>query len=884
VRRSATLAVVLVGLVGLVGLLGGNAHADPRDVFGLHKQPASEPPLDCSDGLAFGCVAPTDPLDDRTGFALATWLPASYLLRLPVADVTHDAVSHYAQGGGRDEAGPTFAGANGLENRWTIDGAPADSVRTGGVDTRVPLVFLDGILVNAGGFAARDRVSTGGTIDARLRRGTPDHQLEARVFGSWNGEARHRPILPGAYSVRRGVVDAGPGASASIIATGPLGALFGGHAWYVAGIAPSFGQAVFTFTAARLVDRNHDLIPDGLPGALVTEGAIVDQPSTLSWSVPMLARVGLDRDAHHVELTLVGTAGSDVFRLFNATLQAGGVDRKSFAGDAIATWRGVWHDTRARAQFAWHRAMRRESALDPAAADLPQQLSAYVPATVSEDPALAALCADDVTSDPYPGVTNCPVRFGWFASGGAGPLVDSTADRPSITADVAHRFGPNVVRAGVTGEDARLVTETRFTSGEQIRSLFPGHMSERRFIDSEATCSSDPTMPCAYADRSTLTYRTRYAAAYIEDTWAAAPNISVDGGLRWEMMQVGSALNFRNELAPRFGAVWDVLGGGRSRVWTTMGRSFALLPAGIGATILRGDRYVDDITSPFGRGRSIETGLPIRVMPGIEPIAQDELTLGFEAALARAVRVTSWLQGRWLRRGLETTRDGFDNPGRNGDFPATRDTGQFAVELATSPTARLVLRFGYLYGQTIGSWTGAFDPRQGAVLYGGTDYDLSAVNHLGPLPTDVGHRAYFEAERRGSVGSVKLAASLRLTVGSGRPRNVLGNTDLGIQYLIPRGSAGRNPFTSQANFRLAGKIGSIDLTLEVFNVFDRRAATNLDELYADGPVSPIDGGTVDDLVFLKAADGKPAARRVGFNVPTGYQSPIAVVLGIHRAF
>ena len=72
----------LVLLVGVAGV----AHADdPRDVFGL-KPKHTAPPLDCSDGTAFGCAAATDPLADDLPYALRTWLPASYLLSLPTAD------------------------------------------------------------------------------------------------------------------------------------------------------------------------------------------------------------------------------------------------------------------------------------------------------------------------------------------------------------------------------------------------------------------------------------------------------------------------------------------------------------------------------------------------------------------------------------------------------------------------------------------------------------------------------------------------------------------------------------------------------------------------------------------------------------------------------
>src|SRR5262249_3098892 len=149
------------------------------------------------------CAVATDPFDDAAPYALATWLPASYLRRLPVGDATHDAVAGYALGASRDEAGVVIGGASGLENRWTIDGAPADRLRPGAVDTRVPIAFLDGLRVTTGGFAARDRASTGGAIGAELRRGTLHHEVEV---DAWTGLARApsvRPSASGSFTVRK---------------------------------------------------------------------------------------------------------------------------------------------------------------------------------------------------------------------------------------------------------------------------------------------------------------------------------------------------------------------------------------------------------------------------------------------------------------------------------------------------------------------------------------------------------------------------------------------------------------------------------------------------------------------------------------------------------
>jgi len=861
----------------LIGLASVARADDPRDVFGL-KPKHTEAPLDCSDGRDFGCAQATDPFSDVTPYALRTWLPASYLLSLPTADSTQLDVASYALGASRDDAGVSFRGATGLENRWTIDGAPADGTRTGAADTRVPLVFLEGLMVEAGGFSARDRASTGGTIDAHLLRGTKTHQLDARLWLGWTADPRRRPPIPSTYLVRSGTVTPGPDATVSLVATGPLAH----DGWYAAGIAPSLARTDFAFRAATLEDEDQNMTQDGLPGVVHTRLVENDARTATTYNVPFMVRSGWDHGPHHLELTAIGTVSDDTRYLYNATLQAAGVDGTNLVGDAIATWKSEWEGTHLRVQAAWHRSQRREHAHDALAGQLPQLLSAYVPDSLDEDMPLAGACSD-MGADPYPMIVNCPIPAGWFASGGAGALVDTTGDRPSLTADIAHAIDNHVLRAGITGEDTRLVTETRFTGGRQIRSLFPGQTSVRQFLDPNTPCLDG--QPCPTVDTSTLTYRTRYTAAYAEDTWHPAPNLQVDGGLRWELMWVGTTLHFSNELAPRMGVTYDPLGGGRSRIWVSMGRSFALLPAGLGPTVLSRDRYVDNISSMFGEGRDVETGAVFSVAHGIRAMREDELTAGAEVALAKTLRATVWAQGAWLHDGIDTTPDGFDNPGRDLGLSATRSTALAGAEVSTSPLARLVLRAGYMYGHTNGTWTGAYNPEEGAVLYAGGDFDIESINQAGRLPTDVGHRTYIEAQTSGRVGPVQLTFATRLTAGSGKPRSALAQSEDGqIYYLLPRGSLDRGTVLTQANLRLMATWRGVDLMLDVFNVFDRRDPTNVDEVYSGNTLHGIVGGSQEDLVFLRTEAGSPAQRNPGFLVPTTYQPPLSAVLGLRTRF
>jgi hypothetical protein len=199
-------------------------------------------------------------------------------------------------------------------------------------------------------------------------------------------------------------------------------------------------------------------------------------------------------------------------------------------------------------------------------------------------------------------------------------------------------------------------------------------------------------------------------------------------------------------------------------------------------------------------------------------------------------------------------------------------------------TGKLAIRAGVTWGRTVGTWTGPYDPRLGANLLQGPDWDFATSNLAGPLPTDPGSRVFVEAWRRDRLGTVEVEVATRLAVGSGRPRNVLADGVDGVGQLLPRGSLGPGPVLGQANLHLAARWRGFAVTLDLLNLFDRRDPTNLDEVYSNDSVRPIDGGSYADLVFLKNATGQAAHRRTAFQLPTAFQPPLTLSLGVHKAF
>jgi hypothetical protein len=138
--------------------------------------------------------------------------------------------------------------------------------------------------------------------------------------------------------------------------------------------------------------------------------------------------------------------------------------------------------------------------------------------------------------------------------------------------------------------------------------------------------------------------------------------------------------------------------------------------------------------------------------------------------------------------------------------------------------------------------------------------------------------------RHFAVGPVTLVAATRLSLQSGLPLDVMAFGPDGLTYLLPRGSGGYGPMLTQANIRLGASYRHFDVTLDFLNIFDRRTAENQAAIYSDDAVHPIDGGTSEDLVFLKNDFGRPAVRLNTFATASEFQPPFMAVLGIQRAF
>jgi hypothetical protein len=227
----------------------------------------------------------------------------------------------------------------------------------------------------------------------------------------------------------------------------------------------------------------------------------------------------------------------------------------------------------------------------------------------------------------------------------------------------------------------------------------------------------------------------------------------------------------------------------------------------------------------------------------------------------------------------------------------------------------------YTYSSFRGNYPGLFRPETAQLDPNLTsEFDLASLlaNREGPLPGDVPHQVKAYGSYTFDFGPrMNLTTGAALTMLSGTPVNYLGAHPLygtSEGFILPRGSAGRTPFTTQ--FDLKGSFGytisppyAVRFSVDVFNLFNSQEVTNVDQNWTTDDVNPIQGGQCSgrdavpssrpiaaafkdcpDLQYMKTLDGRPVTVNKNFGRPSnaalraGYQTPLTVRFGLEVTF
>ncbi len=306
--------------------------------------------------------------------------------------------------------------------------------------------------------------------------------------------------------------------------------------------------------------------------------------------------------------------------------------------------------------------------------------------------------------------------------------------------------------------------------------------------------------------------------------------------------------------------------------------------------------------------------------PNIHAQSSDELVLGGEYEIALGRLGLSYTR-RYLNDVVEdmSRDDGstyfLGNPGKGiaSDFPlARRDYDAVNVYYNKSFSNGWLAQVSYTASYLRGNYSGLFRADTGQLSPNLTrDFDLLTltINRQGPLPGDHTHAIKAFGAREFQLGK---DTALNLGGGyrgrSGSPLNYLGynaRRSGAETFILPRGSAGRLPWVNNfdahvgVSQRLSGHY-TLDVSLDVFNVFNFQQVTDVDQVFTTTRVLPIEqGGKPSDVTScavagsttclvkgsaagnttLTAADVNPNFKR-----PIAYQAPRSIRLGLKLSF
>ena len=368
----------------------------------------------------------------------------------------------------------------------------------------------------------------------------------------------------------------------------------------------------------------------------------------------------------------------------------------------------------------------------------------------------------------------------------------------------------------------------------------------------------------------------REIALHAQDSWSIGSHLTLLGGVRLGRQDVdarggGSAISITDNWAGRVGGVFT-MNGGKSKILAHAGRFFDRLPLELAIRAFGGESWcVCGNFSPTDVGLpSILVALPAttfgtsrRIDPDLRGQYTDEYVIGYERELIPTLILSGRYTYRALGRAIEDVR------GPSGEFvivnPSQGSLGRTLSFLdgttITAPKPRRVSRrFEATARRTFaGGWqlfaTYAWSKLEGN--YDGPALSVAASSDMNLTPSfdtgdylvnidgrlsgdrprllklDLSYTIHREGRLNGLIAGVSA-----LSV-SGTPQTAYGYS-LAYQnwnyLLMPRGDLGRSPTIYEYDVHvgypvLVGKRASLQVTADMFNLFNKQAVTMFDQRY-----------------------------------------------------
>lgn len=686
------------------------------------------------------------PIVDQSSTKTGIVVDEDYTRRIPTGTTFHQVLGAGA-GVQADALGASYGGATSLENMFVVEGLNTNEVLFGSAGpelggrftTSLPNEFLRQTEIITGGYGPEHRSSTGGVIAVATKSG--GNHVHGSVFGYWQpgqlSPAPRRLAREGSSLVERHELDYLASIGAEV--GGPIVA---DRLWFHAGLNPVFGTSRLLRSVHRFVDRDNDGEPDVDPATgfsrteQLSERALDETIRQLYFHGKLTAAAAAD---HRGSLTVLGSPST------TTEVAADGALARETSGtgavDAIARWGSAFRDGRTRIDVTAgvHRELV-DLDVDPEAfRDNRVVFAVTRPLTDYagfEAGGVPGGCYDLPGSDPYPEITNCPIRS--YRIGSPRDRVDAAPRRLAVGVDASERLelaGAHLLEAGLDLEANAIETSEVYAGDGKLIVYQPGVA----LVFEHHQLRADGEMPCGpdvdgdgvgdarctdFGDAVSVTARTRDIGIYAGDSWSIRPNLTINAGLRWDRhdSRVGdnlaglddpgggrfpdTAFTLDDMFAPRIGVVYDWTREGRSKAFAHWGRYYQAMPArlasfqdGVSTRLsfvipsldIDGDGAAgctppEAITAPnrvqCDTGDAVQAltfgGGVTQTVPDLKSSYSDELVAGVEYELIAGLKVSAAYIRKELGRVLEdVSTDGGNtfvlaNPGEGVD-PAAID-------------------------------------------------------------------------------------------------------------------------------------------------------------------------------------------------------------------
>jgi hypothetical protein len=540
----------------------------------------------------------------------------------------------------------SIGGSTGLENIYIINGLNVTGMDMGNLEsgastmgggTNLPVEFMNQIDVNSGGYQAEYGGAMGGVINTVLKSGS--NEFHGSVFTLWAPywmTGNPNPVvITGASlgSMRKLDYDTSIGAEVG-------GPLIKDRLFFWAGFAPRFNNShVYRLTYAQVEDPINrgtaQLDANGRP--IVNEleywrARIDESRQTYNYA----ATVDFTpRPEHRLTLALMGTPSfnKQMRNVFSPGLDA--VSSPAWARESLnktntditARWVSKLFDRRwiIEANAGLHREDFNNKSPDARLNQL-NQLEYHNTNlwALEQAPGCEPIPRTDPTTGAMTTFQPCPVGVGGnpYHTGGFGLARQYTGQRWMGELKSTHLLnagGQHEIKYGVRMEYSQFEQDRFYTGplgsrgllqlhpngGGPVGAPFPYFSSTTFFTLPPGTFPAsygpggmpftDLLQSPAYQDNLKANVSSLSNAFFLQDSYSPAKlrNLTINLGARLEMQRMtdtyGKAFLDTNNLGPRFGAIYDPTGDGRSKISVSYGRYFEAIPMNLAARYFGGE-------------------------------------------------------------------------------------------------------------------------------------------------------------------------------------------------------------------------------------------------------------------------------------------------------